>query len=178
MSADQEPIDVFFRNPLEVPESSGTFGVLYLLRRDINVCFDKKIATWPATMAILAGIDLLGRFHEVEDTSSVGKRFRGFVKKYFDISRDGAETIYQLRNALMHSFGLYSKGCRFSLINTETDSLIQRSLDGKYVRINIRALKKEFEAAIERYQADVRANSELQKKFEKMYSDYGAINIS
>jgi hypothetical protein len=179
MSANQEHFNIFFKDPYEEPELPGICGVLYLLRRDIIVCFDKKIATWPATMAILAGIDLLGKFYAGKDGPGVRQRFKDFVEEYFHISREDAETIFQLRNALMHSFGLYSEGRRFSLINNETDPLIQRPFDDKYTIINIRALKKEFEAAIGRYQADIQADDELRGKFSgEMYSRYGTIHIS
>jgi hypothetical protein len=176
MDTFQEHFDIFFKDPFEEPERPSTCGVLYLLRRDIIVCFDKKIAKWPATMAIFAGIDLLGKFYAGEDKSRVGPRFKAFVERYFDFSPDDAETIFQLRNALMHSFGLYSKGRHFSLTDRETDFLIRR--DSNYAIINIVALKEEFEAAVEKYQADVRVDSDLQKKFEEMYPNYGAINIS
>ena len=122
MSNIENDIALFFQDPTTEPGTPGKLGVLYLLRRDIRECvtIEKKIL-WPATMAILAGIDLLGKFYAGEDGGGVGLRFRSFVDKYFQpISDDDAETIYQLRNALLHSFGLYSK----STTNTYYFSLI------------------------------------------------------
>ena len=56
-------IELFFEDPLAPPRPRPTFyGVLYLLRRDIITCFN-NVAEWPGIMAILAGIDLLGKFY-------------------------------------------------------------------------------------------------------------------
>ena len=113
--------DKFFQSPLQPRSLPGDFGILYLLRRDIIQCLGKNPNTgaalglqsvWPGAMAILAGIDLLAKYLAGnDDRGGVGKRFREFVKsKYFGpISAGDEETIYQLRNALLHSFGLYSE---------------------------------------------------------------------
>ena len=95
------------------------YGVLYLLRRDVCVCLGRDPtsgvhtshrALLPGAMAILVGIDLLAKFYKGKQDSRVGDRFREFVCRYFQpISPGDEETIYQLRNSLLHSFGLYSK---------------------------------------------------------------------
>lgn len=117
-------------------------------------------------MAILAGIDLLGKFYAGEDKKSVGKRFTNFVDKYFQpISRDDAETIYQLRNALLHSFGLYSKSetktskreYYFSLILPDAGPLVQRnSQNSDMYLISITALHDKFERAIRGYKKEIK----------------------
>jgi hypothetical protein len=111
--------DQFFANPRNKPSIPGDNGVLYLLRRDILLCLGQDPcsggttchkAVWPGAMAILAGIDLVAKFYKGDDGPQSGPRFKDFVGKYFlPISPAEAETIYQLRNALLHSFGLYSK---------------------------------------------------------------------
>jgi hypothetical protein len=61
-------------------------------------------------MAICAGIDLLGKFFAGNDTTGkVESRFRKFSQKYFHLSKKQAITVFQLRNSLLHSFGLYSE---------------------------------------------------------------------
>ncbi len=61
-------------------------------------------------MGICAGIDLLGKFFVGnDDKGGVGKRFRNFLITYFSVPQNDAETLYQLRNSLLHSFGLYSE---------------------------------------------------------------------
>src|SRR6266496_6263912 len=104
------PIDrnltIFFRDPREAPTELGTLGVLYLLRRDVVRCLQNDNGIlFPALMMMFAGIDLLAKFYAGSDKGSVGARFKGFIKKYFSgISGDNAEVLYQLRNALLHSF--------------------------------------------------------------------------
>jgi hypothetical protein len=66
-------------------------------------------------MAVLAGIDLLAKFCEGSDNSGgkdkhgVGKRFKKFARKYMRLTKEEANLIYQLRNSLLHSFGLYTE---------------------------------------------------------------------
>ena len=175
-------IDLFFKDPAIEPSRSGRFGVLYLLRRDIRECVLKGKILWPATMAILAGIDLLGKFYAGGHTiRKVRARFTSFVDKYFaPISDDDAETIYQLRNALLHSFGLYSRSRTnhyfFSLTLPRVDPWIQRDPPNsdKYL-ISIAALYDKFETAVERYRTELETNSELQNNFHNMFQNYGAV---
>lgn len=59
-------------------------------------------------MTVLAGIDLLGKFYKGDDSpNGVGQRFKNYYEKYID--NKNADTIYQLRNSMLHSFGLISK---------------------------------------------------------------------
>ena len=72
-------------------------------------------------MAVMAGVDLVAKFLEGKDNTSVGGRFRKFLEQCFKLaSQSDREIIYQLRNSLLHSFGLYSEDStgriyRFSL---------------------------------------------------------------
>lgn len=194
----KEKIKFFFRNPTEVPEKSDEFSILYLLRRDIKMCLgidpnnNTKIgyqALWPGTMAILAGIDLVAKFYEGNDETrngAVGKRFRQFLKEYFGLNNEEQKTIYQLRNSLLHSFGLYSKdrkGNEYKFVLTskqESVQLVQCMENNNYL-IDIRTLHKQFEIAIEKYQTDVIADVKykqiLQENFSKMFPKYSATNI-
>jgi hypothetical protein len=60
-------IAIFFRDPHIEPVIPGKMSVLYLLRRDVMHCFDHNIVLFPATMTILAGIDLLAKFYAGND---------------------------------------------------------------------------------------------------------------
>lgn len=112
----QSNFDLFFEDPKTPKIKPDDFSVLYLLRRDISQCMGinpntgcktDNQAIWPGVMAILSGIDLLGKFYAGSDVGQVGIRFKSYVEKYFnDIKEEDKETIYQLRNALLHSFGL------------------------------------------------------------------------
>lgn len=104
---------------------------------------------------------------------------------FVPISDDDAETIYQLRNALLHSFGLYSKGktkthdYRFFLSLGEKEShLIRRNPQNsdEYL-ISISALHDKFETAVERYRTELEADSELQNNFNNMFQNYGAVGV-
>lgn len=182
----QDDISVFFKDPAIPPTPRGKFSVLYLLRRDISQCITTKQILWPATMAILAGIDLLGKFYAGEDGQVVGQRFKNFVNRYFQpISPDDASTIYQLRNALLHSFGLYSKSGRktsreyyFSLILPEAGRLVQQDPENPDMYlISIAALYDKFETAIRDYKKDVENDPVLRNNFSLMYPYYGAVGI-
>ena len=108
---------LFFEDPTVNRSPPGDYGILYLLRRDITRCMDYSIL-WPAAMAIMAGIDLLAKFETGDDSlGRVAGRFKAFIKQYFAINTSDAETIYQLRNSLLHSFGLYDPrtGRRFQV---------------------------------------------------------------
>lgn len=184
-------IDLFFEDPTNPPNSSRAYSVLYLLRRDIRICLGihpdtgssiEYQAIWPGAMAILAGIDLLGKFLAGGDsTQKSGQRFKNFVREYFKpISSDDAETIYQLRNALMHSFGLRSetrKGRIYKFVLTaKGEPLVQRRANDNYW-IDVLTLHNKFESAIAAYQADLENNQDFQRHFSAMFPKYGKIHI-
>jgi hypothetical protein len=174
---------LFFEDPQAYRQPPGDFGVLYLLRRDINSCVETKIR-WPGAMAILAGIDLLGKFLAGgDDQGFVGGRFRAFVDKYFTpIAPAEVDVLYQLRNSLLHSFGLYSKDSkgniyRFQLVYGAGGSLLEQR-GTRLFRIDLARLHSSFESAIKQYHCDLSADPDLQSKFMAMFPMYGAIPIS
>ena len=183
-------IDSFFENPNKNMRLIGQFSVLYLLRRDILICFglnpddNKRVeyrALWPGAMGVLAGIDLLGKFFAGEDSiGKVGIRFCEFIKQNFDsVSSRDEEIIYQLRNSMLHSFGLYSKGkggeFRFSLTAANNPLVIR--LGGNNYQIDIFTLYNDFEKAINKYENDLRKKKDLQSKFQNMIEYYGFVKI-
>ena len=108
-------LEFFFKYEKDI-SGKTTFSNLNLLRRDIYTCFNinpndlKSIigssALWPGTMAILAGIDLLAKFYLGNDDYNNSKQaFKNYTHEFID--QDYVEELYQLRNALFHSFGLY-----------------------------------------------------------------------
>ncbi|RZA01145.1 MAG: hypothetical protein EOP47_11770, partial [Sphingobacteriaceae bacterium] len=110
-----QKIDFFFKPSTDEP-IGPEFSSLYLLRRDIFTALGYDPNTmeainyrvlWPGVMCILAGIDLLGKYLAGDDVnSSVSERFRNYYEKYFD-NKHEYEIVYQLRNSMLHSFGLY-----------------------------------------------------------------------
>lgn len=179
MNRKGEPL--FFKDPATAPSFPGEFGTLYLLRRDIKSCMDHKIL-WPGTMCIMAGIDLLGKFLDGKDSNSVsGKRFLDFAKAYLHLSSKDAEPLYQLRNSLLHSFGLFSAKTghyRFQLrANGNRAPIICRS-GGKIIHVDVLSLNDGFEAAVNEYQKALHTSDSLRKNFNRMFRRYGKVPIS
>ena len=131
-------------------------------------------------MAILAGIDLLAKFLKGDDTGQVGQRFRDYITKYFQpISPGDEEVIYQLRNSLLHSFGLYSKSKSktYRFIVSANDAQLINNIDSDIYQVDIIALHRKFEDSIEKYANDVNSDVKLQRNFLDMFSNYGAVGI-
>ena len=183
--------DLFFSPPHTALSVPGWFGVLYLLRRDIDLCMGVNPATgtavsctalWPGTMAVLAGIDLLAKFFAGSDEMrQAGPRFRSFLPCFFSITKPAdAEVIYQLRNSLLHSFGLYSKNktdvYRFFLTATGTGQLVSQKPPDEYY-VDVRILYREFEKAVEAYRTKLDRDPGLQAHFTAMFGNYGRICI-
>jgi hypothetical protein len=184
--------DLFFLSPRTKVPRPNQFGVLYLLRRDIDQCMGidpdtgqdvGPTALWPGAMAILAGVDLLAKFWAGSDAQrEVSKRFRGFLDCCFDVTKPkDREAIYQLRNSLLHSFGLYSKDkdkeYRFVLaFDGEDVALVSHTPPDKYY-VNLRVLHGELEKAIGAYCTKLSSDTQLQNKFAAMFGNYGSIAI-
>ncbi len=182
----QNDFDLFFEDPLLFRAGPGNFGILYLLRRDINRCLKPGEGSWLGAMGILAGIDLLGKFlHGEDDYRKSQFYFKGFLTRYFaGLDQDQVDLLYQLRNSLLHSFGLYARSqdgteYRFCLVAGEGGPwpLIQTRAPGDHL-IEVITLHREFEKAIERYRRDVLRNKPaLQDNFGKIFSNYGRTSI-
>lgn len=192
-----QKIDFFFKPPTEEPVGSE-FSSLYLLRRDIFTALGHDPNTldsinysvlWPGVMCILAGIDLLGKYLKGDDiNSTVTKRFKNYYKRYFDNVKE-CDIVYQLRNSMLHSFGLYSfqtkregennvktKEYRFVIDRNDNPSIVSYYEDDFY-GINIKALHEGFEKSINKYFTELKSNKELQGNFEKMFPYYKGIYI-
>lgn len=157
--------DLFFTRPENF--KTGKVSTLHLLRRDIYSCFgktmgkvdtkigtEKPIAIWPGVMLIMTGIDLVSKFHSGNDkTGEVTTRFNCFVKKYIDIN---SEDIYQLRNALLHGFALYSKykdkEWRY-VLGQHADKIIWLGSDGK-IWVSADQMHKAFERSVDLFEKE------------------------
>jgi len=184
----QNDIALFFRRPNDFDSRVGIHSTLYLLRRDTSLCFgydpntNQKIgfeALFPATMAVMAGIDLVAKFLYADKKNEVSRRFTDYVAKYIDANF--TEELFQLRNSIVHSFGLYSEGKRgkiyyFALTRGIGKLILQASEKNYYVDIEL--LWKKFENSIELYWQELSASSDLQKIFSDMFPKYGAFPIN
>jgi hypothetical protein len=183
----QESIDLFFEDPSCHRSPPGEFGILYLLRRDIAKCLSPGEGSWLGVMGILAGIDLLGKFFDGDDRSApgdVGRRFKKFLKSYFHLELEAEVTaIYQLRNSMLHSFGLYSRQRdgtvrRFCLVSGIDDPRpLIKTCTPEYYLIDVPILKNGFERAIHEYREDLLSTPMLQTNFMSMFPNYGKTSI-
>jgi hypothetical protein len=122
-------------------------------------------ATWPGVMAILTGVDHLGMFLLGSDKAGSANRFKAFAKRYMPAANytaiDGPEVLYQLRNAMMHSFGSLSDSFKdgetyqVALMPPQKE-LIMRTAHGPNVyTVDAEQLHKAFDDAIPLYAAEV-----------------------
>jgi hypothetical protein len=146
----------FFLPPENFSQNDSTFSKLHLLRRDILTCYGinpnngEKInysVLFPGTITLFAGIDLLAKLYYVNDFKlSSSKRFLNFLENTKLIRKEDANILYQLRNALVHSFGLESIDRTYQFILTENDIFIKSS-NNKY-EISYLKLNSFFEECI------------------------------
>ena len=104
--------------------------------------------------------------------------FSFLIDRYFQpLGPDDAETAYQFRNALIHSFGLFSesrtKAYHFGMSMNGT-TLIKPRPNDRYT-IDVYALQKRFEDSVLRFQSDMDADATLQAHFATMFPKYGSI---
>ena len=169
-----ENFEKFFKDPNEEPDIPGTFGTLYLLRRDISSCFSNSIL-WPGTMCILAGFDLLGKFYAGNDDSKkVGERFKSFLVDVVGCNSDESNILYSLRNSMLHSFGLFDNNRRMILNRDEATFISER--DQSY-HISVLLLKEKFELGIGNFKRIIRANIVAENNFNSMIGKYGILRI-
>lgn len=184
-------IEIFFQPPDTHDQGQEVFSTLYLLRRDICTCFGidpnngSKLANealFPATMGIMAGIDLLSKFVYLDDETgkkSSRKRFMDYVVKY--IEHEHSEALYHLRNSLLHSFGLYSRdwisGQVFKFILDRNRAMLVEKLDDVNHIIDIGILWKRFEESVATLKVDIQTEDDLKENFQLMYDRYGVIGM-
>lgn len=188
----EEQIQLFFQHPSIQPAIPGVCSVLHLLRRDVLSCLGVDLSSgkqsdspiiWPGIMGILAGIDLLAKFYAGnDDFGGVTDRFKTFVGKYFDMSADDSELVYQLRNSVLHSFGWYSRkknGAEYRFVvggGDPTGPLTANPKSDVYI-VNWVRLFADFESAIGRYRGDLENDADLKTRFASMSSNYGSMYI-
>jgi hypothetical protein len=139
---------------------------------------------WPAAIILFAGIDLLAKFYAGSDDTSggaIGHRFKKFIVDHFpNINKDDEKVIYELRNALLHSFGLYSKKRdKEYLFNLSNDGspLVRRSPPNDLYLVDLTTLHNYFNHAIENYKDRVSSDIELQANFRRMFANYGMVRM-
>lgn len=180
--------DLFFEDPVNYVEANKS-SILHLLRRDIYRCMGYTIQNgmwvknvepiiWPGSMAVLTGIDLLGKFYAGNHNDrEVGSRFIAYCKQYI-CSDDDAQVIYKLRNSLVHSFGLSSATYLFQVSSSRQDlvKLLHVAKTNYSYKIDLYTLWDKFEQSIEKYKQDLAKDSNLQNNFFAMFKLYGMVH--
>lgn len=191
---------LFFKSQTEAAHVPGWNGTLYLLRCDIRDSLNafvwrdentnqlKSANIWPRAMMVLAGIDLLAKFRKNKDGRNVGTRFEEFVTDRITNSETNpnasAKVIYQLRNSLLHSFGLFSESrnnqgavtatYRFTVQYQEQNWLIDNPQADEW-RVNLHELEARFEASVDQYRQEI---TDGNRPFsDEMFCKYGAVFI-
>lgn len=183
-------------NPVDPASLCRKYGILYHLRRNINVCMQvqqgEPQSPWASAVLICAGIDLLAKHYAGTDEFirnrskkrepwryAVGVRFEQFIKDYFPAPANTAsKRIYDIRNNLLHSFGIYTAKprCKYHLIVSASNPTVLQQISQTRCGVNVSGLHQAFEASILSYRAALGAagvNDKLTRRFDKMYQRYG-----
>lgn len=171
---------------------------------------DGRQVLWPGAMTVFAGVDLLSKFNASTDQDqipagtqptdhwrfSVTGRFRTFVSQYFNIDANSQEEdlIYQLRNALDHSFALWARRrndgqvFRFTLARlhaTNSSTLLEQRTEttGEIeCIIYLYELHRRFERGLQQFSAQLLTRlqqSQVERTaFEQLVERYGFIGIA
>ena len=181
-------LEFFFKYEKDI-SGKTTFSNLNLLRRDIYTCFNinpndlqstiGSSALWPGTMAILAGIDLLAKFYSGNDNYNKSKQaFKDYTYEFIDQAY--VEELYQLRNALLHSFGLYSVNSKkkvYKFVLTEDPSFfIKNNLTNDRCIVSIKTLHHKFEESIINFHNRYK-DLDSYDKFDELFKKYGISEI-
>ena len=180
-------LEFFFKYEKDI-SGKTTFSNLNLLRRDIYTCFNinpndlkstiGSSALWPGTMAILAGIDLLAKFYLGNDDYNNSKQaFKNYTYEF--IEQEYVEELYQLRNALLHSFGLYSMYRKkvYKFVLTEDPSFfIKNNSSNDRCIVSIKTLHHKFEESICEFYNRYK-DLDSYDKFDELFKKYGISEI-
>ncbi len=165
------------------------------MRRHIRICLsidpkNEAQAIWPAAIATLSGIDLLGLYYSGEilhgritKLKNTYGRFKNFCVDFLKLTPDDSRTIYMLRNAFVHTYGLLAaetggKVYRFTVYYRDEPWLINQTIDsiGNTIHIvNLFDLYKKFECAIDNYRVSLKIDPQTQVNFEKVFIELGTI---
>jgi hypothetical protein len=131
---------------------------------------------------------MLGKFLAGTDKTwgaggiTVGNRFKAFATRYLGLTDSVAGLLYQLRNSLLHTFGLYSEEldkrgkikATYNFILTLGSRRLVEHIKDDYYQVDAQCLRELFEQGVSKYEADLRDvsrqdNQELNDKFSAMF---------
>jgi hypothetical protein len=188
-------IDDCFLDPTGNIEHLGSKRpVLFLLRRDLVRLYGsekrKQIkrhkAPMLAVLGMMAGIDLITKFSiGLQDTGRA--QFKYFLMEYGKLNKQNAETFYQFRCSLAHSYGLYAisrekKIYRFALDDNPNNRDLIKNISPNYYIINFWQMKKFFLSCINEmkrrlWNPEYPNHSILLNNFQTVFKDIGYVEI-
>lgn len=200
-SPEESVVEFFFASPSSTTDMMEC-STLCLLRRDIVRCFwpvrhakmredticesdyEKMPSLFPGLMLICAGIDLLAKFFAGSDEhGDVGRRFRAFVREFGVAGSGDPSYVWELRNALMHSFGLRDlrTGKQFGVASKGVDEPFVQGR-GNRMLVQVPALHRNFLRAVKSYHERLTGMGseadELGRKFCLMFEHYGRLLVT
>ncbi len=192
----EECLKKFFLSPCPITElpqklqNSGERPTLHLLRRDLENLYrkehffksdaeDRHKAPYLAAMGILTGIDLMAKFIKSPSRES-GAIFKNFLKTIGKKNDQEAKFMWELRNALHHSYSLRVENHYLIIFTTAPyrESTNWYSVEGTYRVVNFWGLKKQFIDLISLFQKYLSEGvPEIQEHFVKQYESTGRIFV-
>jgi hypothetical protein len=130
-------------------------------------------------MLTMAGIDLLAKFAAGTDDREIGKRFKAFCEEFLSLSSTQSERVWKVRNALVHSFGLYTgDGHNVQVGPGMIEGIVQEVGSSRFYRLSVSSLYWAFVDAVTAFERVVRSESERQARFISVYPNYGTVFLS
>lgn len=185
-----ENITFFFRNPNNFISQPQKYSTLFLLHRDVLTCFGfnpnngERIeyeVIFPGLMTICSGFDLLSKFYSGNDNFwEAGKRFKCFIADTLNLNQQDSELLWSFRNSMLHSFGLYGRNNNTEykfVLNGNGENIINKTEEPNKYFLNIYKLFKGFQDSIQNYYELLKADIQLENNFNKMFENYGYVDI-
>jgi hypothetical protein len=197
--------EYFFLSPCpkeQLPEElrkTGCRPTLHLLRRDLEHLYkperefydveaDKHKAPFLACIGIMSGFDMLSKFYAPmkQKKQNNRKRFVTFATKIAKHNKRDANLMWDLRNALAHSYSLTLRGknpgARITLTTgAQEGHWVTRTYRGgqRYLTVNFWELKSAFLKAITAYRDELLAPTRktLRTRFTDYFNSDGYITV-
>lgn len=183
LNNDSGDIDFFFN--FNKNQNELRYSVLSVLVGDIEKC-KKEGLIFPLVMCVMSGIDLLGKFYAGKDgrdrNDNVETRFKFFCEFIGVSDKNHRNTLFTLRNSIMHSYGFYDKKHLSNLPIFLSQAINKNNLVeniNQKIIVNAIVLKDVFVKGVEKYRNELKNvdNKKLRENFRKMFNGYGRMTV-
>ncbi|HEU4891776.1 MAG TPA: hypothetical protein VFT47_09515 [Vicinamibacterales bacterium] len=192
----EEAFELFFERA-SADRGDGWVSPLCLCRQELQDCFVGQIVgedhifdhpphrLFASAMVALSGIELMARMIPPPPKVSSGELFLAFVAQYsplakMKVSDKHARVLLDLRNALSHTFGLYSLDedgnhqQLFVFSSNHPEELVRSKEDGGY-EVCLEVLVRLFIRMVEAFRVHLWETPELQRYFMTAFHKYGRL---